>query len=489
MKPKHILYFTVSVLLGLAVLMSVFPKDGIKITKNFSLQFTNWDDFLNPSKNTDISEILQNNQVLDNDSIGISQERFDSVYIDSVLVVYKPMEISVDSTIQRIDLPKANDTLLFNLFKYLGSLRASGDKVHVLHYGDSQIEVDRMTSYFRYKLQSTFGGYGPGFNTGIQAFNFSEPMVVSYSNNWFRYGLFPHKDTLVHHRRFGLTTAFSMFKAINDTSDAEKSAWIMFRPSPTANSNARKYSQAIFYYGHNKSPFKLEVFDGETNISTEEIPENAGFGIKKWNFDHTPGKLKFVFTGKSSPEIYGYSFESYNGVMVDNLSVRGSAGLFFGSMDFGLLRQFYTTMNVRLILLQFGGNAVGGDSSSIKKFIKYFGAQIGYLQKLAPNAKIIVIGPGDMSEKYKNNYVTREKLPYLIDLLKKEALKRDCGFWNMYEAMGGKNSMPSWVFHNPPLAEKDFVHLSPQGSNIVAKMFYKSLMNEYNRFLNQQISK
>ena len=34
--------------------------------------------------------------------------------------------------------------------------------VRILHYGDSQLEGDRITDYFRNKMQRRFGGKGPG---------------------------------------------------------------------------------------------------------------------------------------------------------------------------------------------------------------------------------------------------------------------------------------------------------------------------------------
>jgi len=43
--------------------------------------------------------------------------------------------------------------------------------------------------------------------------------------------------------------------------------------------------------------------------------------------------------------------------------------------------------------------------------------------------------------------------------------------------------MPTWVYANPPLASKDFVHFSLRGSNIVAEMLYASLMDEYDRYV------
>ena len=53
----------------------------------------------------------------------------------------------------------------------------------------------------------------------------------------------------------------------------------------------------------------------------------------------------------------------------------------------------------------------------------------------------------------------------------------------MYEAMGGKNSMPAWVNADPPLARTDFTHFSWKGSIVISKMFYEALMNDYNKYL------
>jgi hypothetical protein len=52
----------------------------------------------------------------------------------------------------------------------------------------------------------------------------------------------------------------------------------------------------------------------------------------------------------------------------------------------------------------------------------------------------------------------------------------------MYKAMGGKNSMPSWVFAEPPLASDDFVHFNPRGAKTIAQMFYNAFILEYHRF-------
>lgn len=40
--------------------------------------------------------------------------------------------------------------------------RPAGSQVRVLHFGDSQVEGDRISDYLRSVLQEKYGGYGPG---------------------------------------------------------------------------------------------------------------------------------------------------------------------------------------------------------------------------------------------------------------------------------------------------------------------------------------
>jgi hypothetical protein len=49
--------------------------------------------------------------------------------------------------------------------------------------------------------------------------------------------------------------------------------------------------------------------------------------------------------------------------------------------------------------------------------------------------------------------------------------------------MGGENSMPSWVFAKPALANKDFTHFNEKGARMVAEMFYNALIYDYLQFV------
>jgi hypothetical protein len=93
------------------------------------------------------------------------------------------------------------------------------------------------------------------------------------------------------------------------------------------------------------------------------------------------------------------------------------------------------------------------------------------------------MGVSDMSRKVESHYESYPNIEKIRNAQRQAAFKANCAFWDTYEAMGGKNSMPSWVFSDPPLARKDFTHFTYKGSVVIAKMFYKALMNEYNKYL------
>jgi hypothetical protein len=78
--------------------------------------------------------------------------------------------------------------------------------------------------------------------------------------------------------------------------------------------------------------------------------------------------------------------------------------------------------------------------------------------------------------------VTYPGIEPVRDALRSAALESGFAFWDLYEAMGGYNSMPSFVHTDPPLASTDYVHFTDLGVNLVAEMFYNALMLEYREY-------
>jgi lysophospholipase L1-like esterase len=164
------------------------------------------------------------------------------------------------------------------------------------------------------------------------------------------------------------------------------------------------------------------------------------------------------------------------------MGLRGSSGTFFNQINFSQLKQFYEYLNVKLIILQFGGNSLPylKDKAMADNFGNYLKSQIYTLKKVAPQASILLVGPADMSVKEGTAYVTHPLLEDLRNAIRKAAFDTDCAFFDMYDCMGGKNSMVSWVEEG--IAAKDYIHFSPKGARKIATLLYSSLINDYNSY-------
>ena len=103
-----------------------------------------------------------------------------------------------------------------------------------------------------------------------------------------------------------------------------------------------------------------------------------------------------------------------------------------------------------------------------------------------PEASFMLIGPSDMSTKIDGDFVTYPFLPTVNRNLKRIALECDIAYWDMFKAMGGENSMPSWVDSEPALASKDYVHLTGKGAETIANLLYNAINLELNKFLLKQ---
>jgi hypothetical protein len=66
--------------------------------------------------------------------------------------------------------------------------------------------------------------------------------------------------------------------------------------------------------------------------------------------------------------------------------------------------------------------------------------------------------------------------------MRKATLDAGAAYWNLYAAMGGKNSMPSWV--EKGLAGKDHIHFSNGGAKIASQLFYEAFIAEFAKWKN-----
>lgn len=391
MKPYQVLIFLVAVMAITGGLYWAFPEKGVEP------------------------------ELVELDSLGSldSLESLDTMPKPQPIVAPK---VVVDST---------TDSRVFLKTFYAALASTDTQVVRVVHYGDSQIEEDRMSQQIREVLQARFGGRGVGLmplaqtipsRTVKQQLHMNGRMVQPQAIR--RYMVYaPKRDQ----RADGLYGVMGQVAIMNDS-----------------------------------------IVKGSEELMAVCTPQDERNRYTKWQIladstisDSIVGDTVWL---RGKGKVYGLSQESETGVIVDNIPMRGCLGLVFTKIDSAQLATFYREANVRLIILQFGGNAIPSNRNpgTISGIVKGLRQQVQYLRTLAPEASILFIGPSDMLTQEDGEWITYPMVPYMDKLLRKMALEENIAYFSLYRWMGGAGSMRHW--QEIGLAGSDGVHFMRSGA-------------------------
>jgi len=490
MSPARVLAFVVAVLALLALIGQALPKEGADLGLLTVHMPTAGDVlFAEKQRRVDISEILAieaDSAASDTLAIGSLADTLLAASADSARkpIAFDESKLAPLEDRIRFHFPDQGASVLHPFFKSLQSAYAGKEPIRALHYGDSQIEGDRITAYVRNKLQTQFHGSGPGLIAVLDVGpHFSVKRELS--DNWQRFSAMDPNLKKHAHKRYGALSAYCRFTpALPDSvalDSVPSTGTITLSPDNRAYSKARAWTECRLFFGWHRAPLTLRMEADGVELSEEVIEPQAGMLTREWRFPSTPGSITITLEGTDSPDVFGIALDGSTGVAMDNISARGAAGYEFSKGDQAMLSRMFAELDTRLLILQYGGNTLPNIKSKeeAERYGRFFGGVIARLRKQIPGASVVVIGPSDMSIKEGEDYVTRPFLEDVRDAMKLNALAQGAAFWDMYEAMGGRNSMVSWVQADPPLAAEDYTHFSPQGARKVGELFYTALINEY----------
>jgi lysophospholipase L1-like esterase len=189
-------------------------------------------------------------------------------------------------------------------------------------------------------------------------------------------------------------------------------------------------------------------------------------------------EVQLKFNGPS-PTVWGVLLDGETGVAVDNFPMRGSSGTGYATINRSGYSKQMTLVNAKLVVMQYGINVVPNPVKSYKFYERMFSSELRAIKAANPDISILVIGPSDMSRKRAGEYESYPNIEKIRDAMRNAAFDNGCAFWDLYTAMGGKNSMVSWVQNEPPLASKDYTHFNSRGARYIGEMLYNAIMSDY----------
>jgi len=492
MKPFRIFIFFSVVLVLLLLVSFLFPEEGIGIGGDLRLYFASLTD-LSPrdslSASDELERLLAASTVTEDPESDPGTDLFLGTDMisdaDEEDAVFSPHVVPANAEklkeeVHRIEFTNARAALLHPYFRNLDQL-ASGQTGHtrILHFGDSQIENDRMTALIRYRLQRLFGGTGTGLVQAIPLYSGSLSFRQEEEGDWLRYTYFGNRDSTIAHKSYGIMGAFASVPM------PEEDEWpMLYYRFNTSRRGGQVRRIRIFMHSYvDGASLAFRVND---NFSDTLRALAGGFSVADFTHYEEITEAEIHFNLPEGGRIYGISFESAGGIQMDNIAMRGGSGLIFTSMNRATQEAMLDELAPGLILLQYGGNVVPYMSSSYYR--RGFKRQLKFFSEVCPGVPVIVIGPSDMAIRENGHFVTYPGLEGIRNALRDAALESGCGFWDLYEAMGGENSMATFVHADPPLASTDYVHFTSLGVNLVAEMFYNALMLEYKEYATQTVN-
>lgn len=490
-----------SVFLLLGVISLIFPDGGLRFGDSFTLHFPGPDDVLRPDdrKYADIP-VLEDIIKTSSDSLtsfdpvndfGSLTERMpdsimagtrrDDAGTDGKIMAEIPETAVKDERepgefIYPLEFPSGNDTLLNRFFRSLNDVELSGGRLRIVHYGDSQIENNRISSTLRNRFQRRFGGSGIGMFPVVSPVVHSASVEVLTEGNWRRHTPLDTKENNTY-GRYGLLMSYSVIEKDNE-GNAEGEFTI--RPTGYGHSRSRAMKELSIFPKYSPDPFVMEVvFDGET-INAELVFPADSLTVVRQSLPSETGEYTVAIRGEGNPGIHAVSLDDVSGIAVDNIPMRGSSGLEFSGADTALMRSMIKVLNVRLILLQFGVNVVPGMADNYAFYENALRRQLEFFRLVDPGLCIIVVGVSDMARKTTGgHFESYPNIELIRDAQRNAAHGTGYAFWDLYNAMGGRNSMPSWVMNNPPLGQPDYTHFTYRGSALVGDMLYNSIALSY----------
>jgi len=400
--------------------------------------------------------------------------------IDSVEVAFKDSLVAKqDSVIQLvketcrpgitcIEDYSGDSTAMFKFYKALSDIASTPKPVRIAFYGDSFIEGDVFCGSFRDSLQSLFGGKGVGFvpiTSGVAGFR----NTIKHSfDNWRTSSLISRTDSTAEYGPAGYC-----FVPLEGN-------WVEYRPSRKR--FLREFSTVKLYYKNYQQAAVRFSINHDTTESV--VPLKRSQHLQEWVYRGKKIKsIRFTFEPFDSLRLFGASFEDGPGVYVDNFSLRGNSGISLTGISRSMLTKFNSYRSYKLVILQFGLNMVVEDSLNYRAYVRRMVKVITNLKKAFPQASFLLMSVSDRSSNSRGKFETMNAIPAMRNAQRMIAQETKIAFWDMFEAMGGENSMVKFVTAKPALAAKDYTHLNFNGGKKLAGSLVKSLLYSHERHL------
>ncbi len=348
----------------------------------------------------------------------------------------------------------------------LEHLITSGEgRINIVHIGGSHIQAGSFTGQMRTRFQQLNGGMNAGWG-------FMFPYRISRTNSPFgyyiRYNGSWRSFRNVESRKSGILGVGGI--AVT-TSAPRAELTILLEKENTLD---YAFNSFRVYYQNTPKNYEVEI-DSDLVKSVEKTDDYIDFSLTR-RVDSLQINLIKKAGKEGSFTLFGITTETApNGVMYHAIGVNGA------HVPAYLRCQLFTPqlaeMKPDLVILGIGINDAYTRRFSQERFEENYDRLIAEIRQAAPNAAILFTTNNDsyLYRRYVNNNGVKVQ-----ESMYKLAEKYNAGVWDMFEVMGGLNSIVLWQKNG--LAQGDRIHFTREGYLTIADLFFTAFMKDFENY-------
>jgi lysophospholipase L1-like esterase len=258
------------------------------------------------------------------------------------------------------------------------------------------------------------------------------------------------------------------------TTDSLSSLTLLIEPE---NDLDYSFNQIKIYHTIDSSSFTIRI-DSNLVDSQKTFAES---GFTQFYFNKYVDSLCIEFVQMDSTQsffqLFGMNIANEDpGVIFHNLGINGASTSSFlrcNRMELDL-----KSIKPDLVIFGIGINDAYGKNFNQRKFEMNYDTLVSRVLAANPNAAIIFATNNDSY--IRKRYVNRNGIK-VQESMYRLAKKYDAAVWDMFEIMGGLNSVVGW--QKSYLARRDKVHFTRTGYILLGDLLFDAIINDYGKYI------
>ncbi len=361
-----------------------------------------------------------------------------------------------------------NDKYSVRLLEKLERLIVTGEgRVNVVHIGGSHIQAGTFSGRMRNRLQQANGdmnaGWGFMFPYRISRTNSPFGYYIRYSGGW-------QSCRNIERKKSSRPLGVGGISATTKAPSAELTILL-----EDENELDYSFNKVKVFCNYESSKYNVSI---DSSLITKQV---CGDGFIEFDLNGHVDSLTLHIKRKAVASegfaLFGITTEKApNGIVYNSIGVNGAHVPAF--LRCQLFEKQMEQLQPDLVILGLGINDAYGRNFSQKRFEAHYAELIGKIREAAPNTAIILTTNNDsyLYRRYvnKNGKKVEESMFNLSH-------KYGTGVWDMFEVMGGLNSIVLWEKNH--LARHDKIHFTREGYMLLGDLFFAAFMQNFENYV------